>query len=156
MELCFLKLLKILGNSGYYARTAEEKASLDSLVGKNLVSLKKSRKSVYLITDEGLDYLERKLHGRDKEVNEPELVKAVRESFKKHASSMKPIVQIPVVRHDVVSDLRISNGFFDENLLKLHQDGKITLQTAISDELGEGGIKSLSKTYFYLTIEEMT
>lgn len=156
MELCFLKILKILGNSGYYARTAGEKASLDKLVAGNLVSLKKSRKAVYLITEEGLDHLERELHGRDEEVDVNELVNAVRQSFKRHASSMKPIVQIPVVRHDVVTDLRISNGFFDENVLKLHQDGAITLQTAISDELGEGGIKSLDKTYFYLTIEEMT
>ncbi|MHA2335237.1 MAG: hypothetical protein ACXAEU_24615 [Candidatus Hodarchaeales archaeon] len=156
MELCFLKLLKILGKKGYYARTTEEKSALDSLVVRGFVSLKKGRKSVYLITSRGLDYLERLLHGRDEEVNENELIDAVLESFDKHSSPMKPIVQIPTVRHDVVTNLRISNEYFDKNLLNLHQNGKVTLQTAINDELGEGGIKLLDRTYFYLTVEEMS
>ena len=156
MELCFLKILVILGNKGYYARTNEEKVALDSLLNEEFVSLKKGRKSVYVVTEEGIDYLERLLHGRDDVVGENEFKKAIISSYKVHSSVMKPIVRIPIIRQDVVNDLRVSNEYFDRQLLELHNHGDLTLQTAISNDYGDGGISSMNRVYFYVTVEEAT
>ena len=155
MELCFLKILVILGKKGYYARTNEEKTALDFLLNEGFVSLKKGRKSVYVVTTEGVDYLDRLLHGRDDIVSDDEFRQAIIKSYKEHSSAMRPIVQIPVIRQDVVNELRVSNEYFDRKLLELHNNGDLTLQTAISNDYGTGGICSMNRSYFYVTLEEV-
>ena len=66
---------------------------------------------------------------------------------------MKPLVRIPDVRKQVINECRIPNTLFDEKMISFHDEGLVTLQTALSrNHADEGGIDSPTGVYYYMVL----
>ena len=151
MQTSYLEIIHFLGETGYYARTDEERLLLNNLTDKGLIQLKKGTKSVYRLTRDGEKYI-----GRNKEPNteysDQEFISFLRKAYHALANPMKPLVRIPDIR-EVLSQKHIPDSYFDKKLLNLHDEGIITLQTALSKSHAYGGISSNTGIFYYLTFE---
>jgi hypothetical protein len=79
----------------------------------------------------------------------------LKEAYKSLSTPMKPLVRIPEIREKLESK-KIPDSFFDQKLLSFHDQGVLTLQTAMSkSHAGYGGINSDTGTgvFYYLTFE---
>ena len=154
MKNCLLRIIAQLGNLGYYARTEMEREIINVLEADGLVKQKKGTKSVYQITENGKEFIERLYHGRDNEITKEEFLQHVKNAYYNLASPMKPAIKIPMLRKKVVSDAHISDHLFDQSLLYLHKEGELTLQTALTAKQAKGGIRDHEKHFFYVLMED--
>ena len=147
MELCFLKILEMLESRGYYARTNEEIRYLLILTELGYAVPKKGRKSVFLITDAGKDHIDRLLRGR-KSISDEEFFQCIKSTFGRFTSPMNPIARIPDLRRAIVTDLRISDGLFDEKLINLLENNNVNefleMASSLIEEAGECGFRSIA------------
>jgi hypothetical protein len=154
MQTSFLQILQFLGETGYYARTDAEKALLQELIEKGSVQLKRGTKSVFQLTSEGENYLNRELNPNTS-ISDQEFLSSLRRVYNDLANPMKPLVRIPDVRKRL-SDKRIPDILFNKKMLELHDQGILTLQTALSKSHAVyGGIDSDSGTgvFYYMMFE---
>jgi len=154
MQTSYLKILHFLGDTGYYARTEAEKAILQDMANIGYVKIKSGTKYVFKLTLDGEDFLERELHPNNS-INENEFLSCLRNAYKELANPMKPLVRIPDVRKRF-NEKRIPDKVFNTRMLRLHDEGIITLQTALSKSHAiHGGIESNSGTgVFYFMMFE--
>lgn len=151
MQTSYLEIIHFLGETGYYARTEAERVLLNKLTNKGLIELKKGTKSVYRLTDDGEKYISRnKLPNT--EYSDQEFLSFLQEAYQSLANPMQPLVRIPEIR-DILSQKQITDQYFDKKLLNLHDEGVITLQTALSRSYAQGGISSNTGVFYYLTFE---
>jgi predicted transcriptional regulator len=151
MQTSYLEIIHFLGETGYYARTEAEKQLLYKLTEKGLVQLKKGTKSVYRLTEGGEKHINMNKEPSTK-YSEQEFITFLREAYHSLANPMKPLVRIPDIR-EKLSQKRIPDQYFDKELLNLHDEGVITLQTALSKSHAHGGISSNTGIFYYLTFE---
>ena len=151
MQTSYLEIIHFLGEVGYYARTESEKAVLANLTNKGLVQLKKGTKSVFRLTKDGEKYVNRNKEPNT-EYSDQEFISFLRKAYHSLANPMKPLVRIPEIR-EVLSQKHIPDSYFDKKLLNLHDEGVITLQTALSRSHAQGGISSNTGVFYYLTFE---
>jgi DNA-binding PadR family transcriptional regulator len=154
MHTSFLQILQFLGNNGYYARTDAERSLLEELVAKDLVKIKRGTKSVYQLTPEGKNFLLRELNPNTS-ISDEEFLSSLRNAYNDLANPMKPLVRIPDVRKKL-NEKRIPDSIFNQKLLELHDQGILTLQTALSKNYAAyGGIESDSGTgvFYYMMFE---
>ena len=130
MQTSYLEIIHFLGEAGYYARTEAEKVLLTSLNEKGLIQLKKGTKSVYKLTKDGEKYINRN-KDPNTEFSDQEFLSFLNEAYLTLSNPMKPLVRIPDVR-EMLSQKHIPDSYFDKKLLNLHDEGVITLQTALS------------------------
>jgi DNA-binding PadR family transcriptional regulator len=154
MQTSYLEIIHFLGDSGYYARTSKEKRILSNLTEKGLLQIKKGTKNVYQLTPRGVKVVNR---GKQpiKDYSDTEFLKHLEDAYRALSNPMKPLVRIPDVR-EKLNSIRISDSFFDKKLLSFHDQGILTLQTAMSKTHAEdGGILSDTGTgvFYYLTFE---
>lgn len=154
MQTVYLKILQFLGNSGYYARTDGEKIILSNLIEKGYVQVKNGTKNVFKLTSEGLKYVDRELYPNTS-ITDQDFLSCLKEAYDSLSNPMKPLVKIPDIRKKL-SDKRIPDNAFDSRVLNLHDEGIITLQTALSKTHAvHGGIESNSGTgIFYFMMFE--
>ena len=151
MQTSYLEIIHFLGEAGYYARTESEKAVLTNLTDKGLIQLKKGTKSVYRLTKDGIKHVNRNKEP-DTEYSDQEFISFLRKAFHSLSNPMKPLVRIPDIR-EILSQKHISDQYFDKKLMNLHDEGVITLQTALSRSHAHGGISSNTGVFYYLTFE---
>ncbi|MFX0171187.1 MAG: hypothetical protein ACFE9L_04645 [Candidatus Hodarchaeota archaeon] len=154
MQTSFLQILQFLGETGYYARTDVEKTLLQELVEKGLVHVKKGTKSVFQLTSDGEDFLNREMNPNTS-ISDQEFLSSLKEIYDELANPMKPLVRIPDVRRKL-NDKRIPDSIFNKKMLELHDQGILTLQTALSKSHAiHGGIDSDSGTgvFYYMMFE---
>ncbi len=154
MQTPYLEIIHFLGNAGYYARTEKEKRILSNLTKKGFIQLKKGTKSVYQLTTRGENEVT-KGKRPTKDYSDTEFLKHLQDAYRSLANPMKPLVRIPDVREKLYS-IQVSDSFFDKKLLSFHDQGILTLQTAMSKTHAEdGGIPSDTGTglFYYLTFE---
>ena len=154
MQTSYLEILQFLGDNGYYARTESEKAFLADLSDKGLVQLKKGTKSVFQLTPLGYRHLKNQQNS-DYELTDNQFLSYLKEAYNSLSNPMKPLVRIPEIREKLESK-KIPDSFFDKKLLSFHDQGILTLQTAMSkSHAGYGGINSDTGTgvFYYLTFE---
>lgn len=151
MHTSYLEIIHFLGESGYYARTEAEKVLLNKLTNKGLLELKKGTKSVYRLTRDGEKYISRN-KVTNTEYSDQEFISFLQEAYQSLANPMQPLVRIPEIR-DILSKKHITDQYFDKKLLNLHDEGLITLQTALSKSHAQGGISSNTGVFYYLTFE---
>ena len=154
MHDSYLHILNFLGDSGYYVRTNEEKNIFQEFLKKGLVTLKKGTKSIYQLTSEGKGFIDRETNPNTS-MNDQEFLEILRETYQKLATPMKPLVKIPEIRKRFQSE-RVPDRVFDKKILNFHDQGVITLQTALSKSFANnGGIESDSGTgVFYFMMFE--
>lgn len=153
MQTSYLKILHFLGDTGYYARTESEKAMLQDMASIGHVKIKSGTKSIFKLTSEGEDFLERELHPNHS-ISDTEFLSCLRNAYTELANPMKPLVRIPDVRKKF-NEKRVPDKLFNTRMLRLHDDGIITLQTALSKSHAMGGIESNSGTgVFYFMMFE--
>jgi hypothetical protein len=143
-----------LGDTGYYARTEAEKAIFQDIVSKGYVKKKSGTKSIFKLTSEGKNFLEREMNPNTS-ISENEFLSCLRTAYNELANPMKPLVKIPDVRKKL-NEKRVPDKLFDTRMLYLHDEGIITLQTALSKSHAvHGGIESNSGTgVFYFMMFE--
>ena len=151
MQTSYLEIIHFLGEKGYYARTDEEIVLLNKLSSKGLIELKKGTKSVYRLTKDGEKYVSRN-KVPNIEYSDQEFVSFLQEAYQSLANPMQPLVRIPEIR-DKLSQKQITDQYFDKKLLNLHDEGVITLQTALSRSHAQGGISSNTGVFYYLIFE---
>ncbi len=154
MKTSYLEILQFLGDAGYYARTESEKGLLHSLSEKGLVQLKKGTKSVFQLTPHGNRHLSNQ-QNPDCEIADHQFLSYLKEAYNSLSNPMKPLVRIPEIR-DRLRSKNIPDPFFDQKVLSFHDQGILTLQTAMSkSHAGYGGINSDTGTgvFYYLIIE---
>ena len=151
MQTSYLEIIHFLGDKGYYARTEAEVALLNQLTNKGLIELKKGTKSVYKLTNDGKKHISRN-KAPSAEYSDQEFVSFLHDAYQSLANPMQPLVRIPEIR-DILGKKAISDQYFDQKLLNLHDDGVITLQTALSKSHAHGGISSNTGVFYYLTFE---
>ena len=151
MQTSYLEIIHFLADAGYYARTEAEKALLDNLSRKGLIALKKGTKSVYRLTSDGKKQI-KNTSDPNPEYSDQEFLTFLQEAYKSLANPMKPLVRIPDIR-EFLSKKQIPDQYFDNKLLNLHDEGVITLQTALSKSHAHGGIFSNTGIFYYLTFE---
>ncbi|MHA2238575.1 MAG: hypothetical protein ACXAB2_09435 [Candidatus Hodarchaeales archaeon] len=154
MQTSYLEIIYFLGNAGYYARTDKEKRILSNLKEKGLIQLKKGTKNVFQLTSRG----EKRIIKRKqpvKDYSDAEFLKHLQNAYRVLTNPMKPLVRIPDIR-DKLNSINVSDSFFDKKLLSFHDQGILTLQTAMSKTHAEdGGIPSNTGTgvFYYLAFE---
>ncbi len=154
MHTSYLEIIHFLGDAGYYARTETERAFLSNLCEKGLIQLKKGTKSVYLLTSNGKNYLNGQ-RPMQTDIADNQFLSLLEEAYNSLATPMKPLVRIPEIREKLSSN-QISDPYFDKKVLSFHDQGMLTLQTAMSKaHAGYGGITSDTGTgvFYYLTFE---
>jgi len=151
MQTSYLEIIHFLGEAGYYARTDAERVLLTNLTEKGLIQLKKGTKSVYKLTKDGEKYIVRNKEPNNK-YSDQEFISFLRKAYHALSNPMKPLVRIPDIR-EVLSAKHIPDSYFDKKLLNLHDEGVITLQTALSKSHAHGGISSNTGIFYYLTFE---
>ena len=154
METIFLRLLHFLGKKGYYARNDSEKVILSNLIGKGFVKIKKGTKNIFLLTPEGENSLEIELKPNNK-INDDEFLVDLRKAYVRLANPMNPLVKIPDIRNQL-KEKRIPDSLFNEKVLKFHDQGVLTLQTALSKSHAlYGGIESNTNTgiFYYMMFD---
>ncbi len=180
MESCLLQLLNWLGENGYYARSTKEIDLLTSLKEKGLVTLKKGTRKVYVITNEGKEYWKKQALKETlatptsktnpitpsnstlmETISEEHLMELVTKAYYQLASDMRPLVQLPELRKIVLQQLGIESEnnpqvvkHLDDLLLKLHHEGKITLQRAMTARDAPNGIWTPNGVFYYVTIQQ--
>ncbi len=180
MESCLLQLLNWLGDNGYYARSNKEIEVLTRLEEKGFVKIKKGTRKVYVITKEGQEYwktqaLRDTLTSESKnslqqpkisptsieQVSEEQLVELVTKAYYQLATDMRPLVQLPELRKIVLQQLGFDKDptpqiikHLDDLLLKLHHDGRITLQRAMTARDAPDGIWTPNGVFYYVTIQQ--
>ena len=154
METLYLRILQFLGNTGYYARTESEKAVLQELVDKGYVRIKRGTKNIFQLTPDGESNLTREMNPNTT-IDDHEFLIYLKKAYKDLANPMKPLVRIPDIRRKL-SEKRIPDNLFNQKLLNLHDQGILTLQTALSKSHAiHGGIESDSGTgVFYFMMFE--
>ncbi len=154
METSYLRILQFLGENGYYARVEAEKVLLQELVNKGYVQIKRGTKNIFRITPDGENNLDRELHPNTK-INDQEFLTSLKQAYKDLANPMKPLVKIPDVRRKL-NEKRIPDNLFNQKVLDLHDQGILTLQTALSRSHAiHGGIESDTGTgVFYFMMFE--
>lgn len=153
MQASYLKVLHFLGDTGYYARTEAEKDIFQEMVSKGYVKIKYGTKSIFKLTSEGENFLQRELNPNNT-ISEDEFLSCLRTAYLELANPMKPLVKIPDVRKKL-NEKRVPDKLFDTRMLHLHDEGFITLQTALSKSHAHGGIESNSGTgVFYFMMFE--
>ena len=145
--------MQLQGEKGYYARCPHELEILMALEAQKLVARKKNRKHIFALTEKGRNFIERLDFGR-KNITVPEFVKSVKEAFQQVTSPMRPIARIPELRSQVTRELRCSDQLFDSLMLRLHDAGVITLQTAMTILGAYEGINTPDGTYAYCMLED--
>ena len=151
MQTSYLEIIHFLGEAGYYARTDAERILLANLSEKGLIQLKKGTKSVYRLTKDGEKYIVRNKEPNIK-YSDQEFLSFLREAYQTLTNPMKPLVRIPDIR-EMLSQKHIPDQYFDKKLMNLHDEGVITLQTALSRSHAHGGISSNTGIFYYLTFE---
>jgi len=151
MKTSYLEIIHFLGETGYYARTDAERVLLNKLTKQGLIELKKGTKSVYRLTRDGEKHVSRN-KVPNIEYSDQEFVSFLQEAYQSLANPMQPLVRIPEIR-DKLSQKHITDQYFDQKLLNLHDDGVITLQTALSRSHAQGGISSNTGVFYYLIFE---
>ncbi|MHA1953724.1 MAG: hypothetical protein ACW96U_07250 [Candidatus Heimdallarchaeaceae archaeon] len=151
MQTSYLEIIHFLGEKGYYARTDAEIVLLNKLTKEGLIELKKGTKSVYRLTRDGEKHISRN-KVPNIEYSDQEFVSFLQEAYQSLANPMQPLVRIPEIR-DKLSQKQIADQYFDKKLLNLHDEGVITLQTALSKSHAIGGISSNTGVFYYLTFE---
>ncbi len=154
MHTSYLEIIHFLGDTGYYARTENEKSLLTDLSDKGLIQLKKGTKSVYCLTNMGEKYLNGQKPMKT-ELSDKQFLSLLRKAYTSLATPMKPLVRIPEIR-EKLAEKRISDPYFDKKVLSFHDQGVLTLQTAMSkSHAGYGGITSDTGTgvFYYLIFE---
>ena len=144
----------MVGKNGYYSRSEKDKELLLALLELGYIKTKKGTKNIYQITDNGHEYIERLLHGRDSEISKEEFYDAIKDSYKELITPMNPALRIPLLRKKVVNETRISDELFDKSLVFLHNEGSLTLQTAMTAMEGKGGIYAKDKNFYYVIMDE--
>jgi len=158
MQTAYLEIIHFLGETGYYARTETEKGILTNLSEKGLIQLKKGTKSVYCLTSTGERYLQGQKPMKA-DLSDTQFLSLLREAYSSLATPMKPLVRIPEIREKLRGKLhnnQIPDPYFDKKVLSFHDQGVLTLQTAMSkSHAGYGGINSDTGTgvFYYLTFE---
>ncbi len=155
MHTSYLEIIHFLGDTGYYARTETERNFLSNLSEKGLIQLKKGTKSVYCLTAMGEKYLEGQKPMK-LDLSDNQFLSLLREAYTSLSTPMKPLVRIPDIREKVNHNQQIPDPYFDEKVLSFHDQGVLTLQTAMSrSHAGYGGITSDTGTgvFYYLTFE---
>ena len=145
--------MRLQGKKGYYARCPHEMEILRVLEAQELVTRKKNRKQIFALTKKGHNFIERLDFGR-KDITESEFVNNVKEAFQQVTSPMRPIARIPELRSQVTRKLRCSDQLFDTYMLRLHDAGVLTLQTAMTLPGAYEGINTPNVTYAYCMLEE--
>jgi len=145
--------MRLQGKKGYYARCPHEMEILRVLEAQELVTRKKNRKQIFALTKKGHNFIERLDFGR-KDITESEFVKSVKEAFQQVTSPMRPIARIPELRSQVTQKLRCTDQLFDTYMLRLHDAGVLTLQTAMTLPGAYEGINTPNVTYAYCMLEE--
>ena len=90
-----------------------------------------------------------------KDYSDTEFLKYLQDAYQALSNPMKPLVRIPDVR-EKLNSIHVSDSFFDNKLLTFHDQGILTLQTAMSKtHAKDGGIPSNTGTgvFYYLTFE---
>jgi DNA-binding PadR family transcriptional regulator len=151
MQNSYLEIIHFLGETGYYARAEAERVLLSKLTRQGLIELKKGTKSVYRLTRDGEKHISRNKIPYT-EYSDQEFVSFLQEAYQSLANPMQPLVRIPEIR-DILSQKHITDQYFDKKLLSLHDEGVITLQTALSKSHAHGGISSNTGIFYYLTFE---
>ena len=154
MQTSYLEIIHFLGTTGYYARTAKEKRILSNLTEKGLLQIKKGTKNVYQLTSRGIKAVNR---GKQpiKDYSDAEFLEHLEDAYRTLSNPMKPLVRIPDIR-EKMNSIQISDSYFDKKLLSFHDQGILTLQTAMSkNHAKDGGILSNTGTgvFYYLTFE---
>ncbi len=154
IETPYLRILQFLGETGYYARTEAEKTLLQELVDKGYVRIKRGTKNVFQLTSEGESNLTREMNPNTT-ISDREFLACLKKAYNDLANPMKPLVRIPEVRRKL-SEKRIPDSLFNQKVLNLHDQGVLTLQTALSrSHAVHGGIESDSGTgVFYFMMFE--
>ena len=154
MQTTYLKILQFLGDVGYYSRTDAERDILQLLVEKGYAQIKSGTKNVFKLTFEGESFLDRETNPNTS-MSDQEFLKCLRNAYNELANPMKPLVKIPDIRKKF-NENRIPDNIFDNRMLHLHDEGIITLQTALSKTHATyGGIESNSGTgVFYFMMFE--
>ncbi len=134
MDICLLRVIQLLASRGYYVRGEEDKNIVHSLEERGLVEKKQKTRNIYVITDFGLAHLENTFNG--KEISTEEFYKVVSNSYRIRASSMRPFVKIRDLKQEIMEQEKISEKKVEDFLLKLHQEGRITLQSGLQSEIG--------------------
>lgn len=145
--------MRLQGKKGYYARCPHEMEILKVFEAQELVTRKKNRKQIFALTKKGHNFIERLDFGR-KDITESEFVKSVKAAFQQVTSPMRPIARIPELRSQVTRKLRCSDQLFDTYMLRLHDAGVLTLQTAMTLPGAYEGINTPNVTYAYCMLEE--
>jgi hypothetical protein len=89
------------------------------------------------------------------DLSDKQFLSLLKEAYSSLATPMKPLVRIPEIREKLTAK-QISDPYFDKKVLSFHDQGVLTLQTAMSkSHAGYGGINSNTGTgvFFYLTFE---
>jgi hypothetical protein len=155
MQTAYLEIIHFLGDTGYYARTETERGILTTLSEKGLIQLKKGTKSVYCLTNIGERYLQGQKPMKA-DLSDNQFLSLLREAYTSLATPMKPLVRIPEIREKLNTRNPIPDPYFDKKVLSFHDQGVLTLQTAMSkSHAGYGGINSNTGTgvFYYLTFE---
>lgn len=154
METIFLQILQFLGDIGYYARTEAEKEILQGLVDKGYVQIKHGTKSIFQITSDGERHFNREMNPNTT-IGDQEFLACLKKAYEDLANPMKPLVRIPDIRRKL-SEKRIPDSLFNQKMLSLHDQGILTLQTALSKSHAvHGGIESNSGTgvFYFMMLE---
>ncbi len=179
MKICLLQLMEWLGENGYYARSEQELELLGKLAEKGLVKLKRGTRKVYVITEKGRMYWKKQAlketlqvpngsrpHPDPKtmleQVSEEQLIGLVTEAYHQLATDMRPLVQLPELRKIILKQLGMNEEKhdpkickrLDDLLLKLHHEGKITLQRAMTARDAPDGIWTPNGVFYYVTIQQ--
>ncbi|MFX0209542.1 MAG: hypothetical protein ACFFDT_26400 [Candidatus Hodarchaeota archaeon] len=153
ITLAFLRIMRLQGKNGYYARCLHELELLTNLETQHLVTRKRNRKKIFVLTEKGQNFIDRLDFGR-KDISEGEFTQSVKEAFQKVTNPMRPIARIPELRSYVTRSLKCSDQIFDKFMLRLHDQGVLTLQTAMTLHMTNDGINTSNGTYAYCMLEE--
>jgi hypothetical protein len=158
MQTIYLQIIHFLGDTGYYARIGKERHLLEELVSKGLLKIKRGTKCVFQLTQDGEEFISRELNLSNEvnyEIKDEEFTLALRKAYNELSTPMKPLVRIPDVRKKL-NPKRIPDSIFNKKMIELHDQGVLTLQTALSKAYTSyGGIESKSGTgvFYYMMFE---
>ncbi|MFW9856336.1 MAG: hypothetical protein ACFFFG_14885 [Candidatus Thorarchaeota archaeon] len=152
MRGTFLRLLSFLGETGYYARTPNEKEILSELTETGVVQLKKRTKNVYTLTREGYQLVSER-SANTPQVSDDQFLQWLRKAYQQLANPLNPLVKIPDLRTRLST--KCHDAVFEKKMLDFHDQGVLTLHTAFSKQHAEGGIESRTKpgVYYYVMFE---
>ncbi|MHA1990757.1 MAG: hypothetical protein ACW981_12615 [Candidatus Hodarchaeales archaeon] len=156
----YMSIMTLMQNSGiksYYARTKVERSIFTDLLKEGYVNRLTNTKYCYKLSSKGIEESTSIMkvisssNSTSMALRKKDIKKTIYDSVLELITPIRPMAKIPDLWNYLQKSFnkKISKDQFEETILSMHKEGKLTLQSGFSINETQGGIKTLQGNSFY-------